>query len=81
MLYEVITILKKRILKVAPGNENLAQILIDETTRLNTIVMEFLDFARPQEPKLQQLDLHNILERATNFVQGMAEERNSYNFV
>ncbi len=37
-------ILKKRIVKVAPGNENLAQIIIDETSRLNTIVTEFLDF-------------------------------------
>ncbi|NNF46785.1 MAG: two-component sensor histidine kinase, partial [Desulfofustis sp.] len=29
-------ILKKRIVKVAPGNENLAQIIVDETGRLNT---------------------------------------------
>ena len=57
-------ILKKRIEKVAPGNENLAQIIVDETRRLNTIVTEFLDFARPQQPKLKACDLQQILNRA-----------------
>ena len=68
-------ILKKRITKVAPGNENLAQIIIDETSRLNTIVTEFLDFARPQQPKLQSTDIHSILERVISFVQPMATEQ------
>jgi len=68
-------ILKKRIVKVAPGSENLAQIIVDETIRLNTIVTEFLDFARPQEPKLEMHDLHVILERAIEFTHSMADER------
>lgn len=66
-------ILKKRIVNVAPGSENLAQIIVDETIRLNTIVTEFLDFARPQEPKLQSHDLHTILNRALEFTGPMAE--------
>jgi len=69
-------ILKKRILKVAPGNENLAQIIVDETSRLNTIVTEFLDFARPQEPKLKPCDLLQIVNRAVDFTRPMAEQRN-----
>lgn len=69
-------VLKKRIARVAPGNENLAQIIIDETARLNTIVTEFLDFARPQEPKLQKRDLHLILQRAIGFIRPLAEEKN-----
>lgn len=68
-------ILKKRIVKLAPGNENLAQIIIDETTRLNTIVTEFLDFARPQEPKPQQHDLVQIIQRAIGFIRPLAEEK------
>jgi signal transduction histidine kinase len=68
-------ILKKRITKLAPGNENLAQIIIDETTRLNTIVTEFLDFARPQEPKLQPHDLNQIVRRAIGFIRPLAEEK------
>jgi len=69
-------ILKKRIDKVAPGNENLAQIIIDETSRLNTIVTEFLDFARPQQPKLKECDLQDILNRAVDFTHPMAEKQN-----
>ena len=68
-------ILKKRILKVAPGNENLAQIIIDETSRLNTIVTEFLDFARPQQPILKEIDIHVILDRVVRFINPMAEEQ------
>jgi two-component system, NtrC family, sensor histidine kinase HydH len=68
-------ILKKRIEKVAPGNENLAQIIVDETSRLNTIVTEFLDFARPQEPKLKAHDLHQILNRAVDFIRPAAEKQ------
>lgn len=68
-------ILKKRILKVAPGNENLAQIIIDETSRLNTIVTEFLDFARPQQPILKEIDIHVILDRVVRFISPMAEEQ------
>ncbi|RJX21315.1 MAG: hypothetical protein C4563_04975, partial [Desulfobulbus sp.] len=37
-------VLGKRISKVAPGNEHLAQIIVDETARLDGIVREFLDF-------------------------------------
>ncbi len=68
-------ILKKRIDKVAPGNENLAQIIVDETARLNTIVTEFLDFARPQQPKLKESDLQQILDRAINFTRSMADRQ------
>ena len=68
-------ILKKRIDKVAPGNENLAQIIVDETARLNTIVTEFLDFARPQQPKLKESDLQQILDRAIIFTRSMADRQ------
>ena len=46
-------ILGKRITKVAPGNEHLSQIIVDETSRLDAIVREFLDFARPRDPRLE----------------------------
>ena len=68
-------ILKKRIEKVAPGNENLAQIIVDETGRLNTIVTEFLDFARPQQPKLKAHDLQQILDQAIDFTRSMADKQ------
>jgi len=61
-------ILVKRIKRVAPGNENLAEIIVAETTRLNTIVLEFLDFARPQKVKLSPVDINNCITQALQFI-------------
>ena len=62
-------ILVKRIKKVAPGNENLAEIIVSGTTRLNNIVLEFLDFARPQKVKLVPVDINNSINQALQFME------------
>lgn len=69
-------ILEKRIKKVAPGNEHLAKIIVDETTRLNTITMEFLDFARPQQAKLIEGNINDVIERTLIFIEPKAAEQN-----
>jgi len=69
-------LLEKRIKKVAPGNEQLARIIVDETTRLNNIVMEFLDFARPQEPNPARVDVNDVVRRALQFIEPNAREQN-----
>jgi two-component system sensor histidine kinase HydH len=61
-------ILEKRIQKVAPGNEHLAKIVIDETVRLNNIVVEFLDFARPQIPDLKPGRLNKLVHKVLDFL-------------
>ncbi len=61
-------ILEKRIEKLAPGNEHLAKIIIDETSRLNGIVMEFLDFARPQKLKMEKGNVNQVVEKALAFI-------------
>ncbi|SHO44415.1 two-component system sensor histidine kinase NtrB [Desulfopila aestuarii] len=68
-------ILEKRIKKVAPGSEHLARIIVDETSRLNDIVMEFLDFARPQETKLQPGNINELVEKALIFIAHKLEEQ------
>ena len=62
-------ILVKRVKKLAPGNENLAEIIVDETTRLNNIVMEFLDFARPQKVNLKPVDINQSINQVLQFVE------------
>jgi len=69
-------ILVKRIKKVAPGNENLAEIIVSETTRLNNIVLEFLDFARPQKVKLVPVDINNSITQALQFMDPELTEKN-----
>ncbi|MBU1234306.1 MAG: GHKL domain-containing protein [Proteobacteria bacterium] len=68
-------ILYKRIKKVAPGNENLAEIIVAETTRLNNIVMEFLDFARPQMIKLTPVDINDNISKALQFIDAKLQEQ------
>jgi signal transduction histidine kinase len=61
-------ILEKRIAKLAPGNEHLAKIVVDETIRLNNIVVEFLDFARPQQAELKPADVNQVVIKVLNFL-------------
>jgi len=68
-------ILAKRIKKVAPDNEHLARIVIEETNRLNTITMEFLDFARPQEVELKPGNINEVVAKALTFIAPKAAEQ------
>ncbi|MFW2369139.1 MAG: two-component system sensor histidine kinase NtrB [Desulforhopalus sp.] len=61
-------ILEKRIHKIAPGNEHLAKIVIDETVRLNNIVVEFLDFAKPQQPNLEVSGVNQVVRKVLDFL-------------
>lgn len=38
------------------------QILLKETDRLNEIVREFLNFARPKQPEFQETDINEVIE-------------------
>ncbi|MBI4791171.1 MAG: two-component sensor histidine kinase [Deltaproteobacteria bacterium] len=69
-------ILGKRVGKVAPENSHLAEIIVQETTRLDGIVREFLDFARPQQPRLKPLLINDVLARVTDFMAPEFGKRN-----
>lgn len=69
-------ILQKRIAKVAPGNEQLAGIIIDETSRLNGIVVEFLDFARPQKMNFVLATVDESVTKVLQFVSPKLKEMN-----
>lgn len=62
-------ILRKRMKSLAPGNDHLADIIIEETTRLDGVVMEFLDFARPQNPNLETAYINDILRKVIQFME------------
>ncbi len=62
-------ILGNRISKVAPGNEHLANIIVEETIRLDNIVHEFLDFARPREARMNIGSLNALVERVLRFME------------
>jgi signal transduction histidine kinase len=48
---------------VDPAHKALAEVIVDESSRLGRIVTEFLDFARPQKPRLRPVTVEEVLER------------------
>ncbi len=66
-------ILGKRLRSVAPGNEHLAAIIVEETGRLDGIVREFLDFARPQVPKFALASVNDVLQKVSQFLESDLE--------
>ena len=55
-------LLQKKLARYEPNNR-LAQIIVEESNRLNEKVTEFLDFARPRLPNLRPCDLEATLNR------------------
>jgi signal transduction histidine kinase len=62
-------ILNKRLKDQAPANKHLSEIIITETSRLNNIVREFLDFARPQVPQFTKGLINDLIETVEEFMQ------------
>jgi two-component system sensor histidine kinase HydH len=56
-------LLQNRLNRYEPDNR-LAQIIVEETNRLNAKISEFLDFARPRDPNLQPCELKKVLDRS-----------------
>jgi two-component system, NtrC family, sensor histidine kinase HydH len=50
------------------STKRLTGLIVEESGRLNDIVTEFLDFARPMTPNVQDCDLKAILERTFLFL-------------
>jgi signal transduction histidine kinase len=48
--------------------KRLSGVIREESTRLNQIVTEFLDFARPQVPNLHDCQLEEIIEKNLSFI-------------
>ncbi len=61
--------------KLEGGSARLAEVIMEEARRLNGIVTEFLDFARPQVPRPERCRPRDILERNLEFLRPEMEKR------
>jgi two-component system sensor histidine kinase HydH len=59
----------------AEAQRRLSSVITEESTRLNRIVTEFLDFARPQIPNLERCDLKDIIEKNLLFLRPELEKK------
>ncbi|NNG06646.1 MAG: GHKL domain-containing protein [Desulfobacteraceae bacterium] len=55
--------------------KRLSGVIREESTRLNQIVTEFLDFARPQVPNLHECQLEEIIEKNLSFIRPELEKK------
>ena len=62
-------ILNKRLKEQAPSSKHLAEIIVTETSRLDDIVREFLDFARPQVPQFASISINEPILKVIEFMQ------------
>jgi signal transduction histidine kinase len=67
-------LLKKKLSKIDPGNA-LPDIIVEEASRLNNIVTDFINFARPRSPKRSPCRVEEVIERTLAFLAAQIEER------
>jgi signal transduction histidine kinase len=68
-------LLEKKVRQYDPENR-LASVIREESDRLNRVVTEFLDFARPQVLRIQPLELDKLLEKNLAFLEPEIAKQN-----
>ncbi len=61
-------LLKKKVARLDPSN-SIPDIIVEEAGRLNNIITEFLNFAKPREPNLTPSLVTDILGKNINFLE------------
>jgi signal transduction histidine kinase len=67
-------LLKKKVAKIDPSNA-LPDIIVEEANRLNGIITDFINFARPRSPKLSPCRLDDVIEKTLTFLAPQIEGR------
>ncbi len=67
-------LLKKKMHRYDPSN-TIPNIIVEESTRLNNVITDFLDFAKPRTPNLTLCNIEKILEKNIAFLSSEFEKR------
>jgi signal transduction histidine kinase len=68
-------ILRKKMAGDMPEYARLAGIIVDEAARLDGVVREFLDFARPRPMNFSRVEVNRVLEQVLSFLAPELEKR------
>jgi signal transduction histidine kinase len=66
-------LLKKKVAKIDPANA-LPDIIVEEATRLNGIITDFINFARPRSPKVSPCRVEDIIEKNITFLTAQIDQ-------
>jgi signal transduction histidine kinase len=67
-------LLKKKIAKTDPQN-SFPDIIIEEASRLNRIITDFINFAKPREPNMTLCRLEEIIDKNITFLEAQNKEK------
>ena len=57
-----------------PPDPELLQVIIDEVNRLNTVVCQFLDYARPFRARFSRIDLNDVVRKTARLIAAQRSE-------
>ncbi|MBF0202559.1 MAG: hypothetical protein HQK66_14875 [Desulfamplus sp.] len=66
-------LLKKKMKKLDQPT-NIIDIIVEESIRLNNIIRDFLDFAKPMTPALKPCDADSLIDKLIHHLSGQAKE-------
>ncbi|MCK5313038.1 MAG: two-component sensor histidine kinase, partial [Desulfobacteraceae bacterium] len=66
-------LLKKKMAKLGPDSK-IPDIIVEESTRLNHIITDFLDFAKPKTPDLRPCSIVEVIEKNLTFLAPQIED-------
>ncbi|MCU0614442.1 MAG: ATP-binding protein [Desulfobacterales bacterium] len=66
-------LLKKKMEKLDPAN-TIPEIIVEESERLNNIITDFLNFARPREPNLSACKVEEIIDKNITYLANQLTE-------
>ena len=66
-------LLKKKVTKIDPSN-TIPDIIVEEANRLNQIITDFINFAKPRSPNLVPCRIEEVIDKNINFLTMQIEE-------
>jgi two-component system sensor histidine kinase HydH len=67
-------LLKKKIAKIDPQN-TFPDIIVEEASRLNRIITDFINYAKPREPNMTLCRLQEIIDKNISFLEAQNKEQ------
>jgi len=67
-------LLKKKVSKFDPSN-TIPDIIVEEANRLNRIITDFINFAKPRSPNLVPCRIEEVIDKNINFLAMQIEEK------
>jgi len=67
-------LLKKKVAKIDPSN-TMPDIIVEESSRLNSIITDFINFAKPGSPRLNLCRIEEVIEKNITFLSMQMKEK------